>query len=208
MSATRTIAQQHLSAAFGAKRAGAPFSDATNRVFNDPAAQKPVSRREARQRHKEIGGGKVAREIRDVAVQVDLMAQKAPQAHPQESGCHWCHSTSAGYATAPEPAFTPAFYPGDAYYTAPPAPAPARRPTPTLIVRTLPGPPLKKYYGAFEACSRADLLVEETSTPEEDMWGIVYPPNSNFAACILGLIPVITHQAAPGMPGNVQIFYG
>ncbi|KAJ7473199.1 hypothetical protein FB451DRAFT_1467726 [Mycena latifolia] len=229
MSPSRTIAKRQVASALTDRRAGAgPFSDATNKIGAEQhiklATEKPVSRRAARNRGKrsrgngtrhlqteELAGPTSTCPVDDTApilpANVPVLAP-APTPPPQNHPPHLpplVKSPSGWYAAPPTPAFDPGY---SAQYSPPPVYTP--RPIPTLIVRTIPGAPPKKFYGPYEACSRADLLVEETPrTWEEDMWGIVYSDaSSKFAVSVAGLIEVVTIQAPPGDAGSVQIFYG
>ncbi|KAF7334959.1 hypothetical protein MVEN_02245800 [Mycena venus] len=195
MSATnRTIANRQMLSALNPRVAG-PFSDATNTIQTFGATEKVISRREARQRTKKL------RRIHNAThspVPKEPAAEIVVNAHRSatpavEANIH------ASHIRAPIP---PACVPAFIFSTHP-------RPRPTLIIRTLPGPRPKKYYGPFEACSREDVLVEETRTWEEDTWGVIYFSSTpDLAATIVGPVRVITLQATEvGAPGGAQIFY-
>ncbi|KAJ7895358.1 hypothetical protein B0H13DRAFT_2338852 [Mycena leptocephala] len=195
MSTIRAAARKEMLSALTIRTAG-PFSDATNTVgsigtFQGTSTQKPVSRRVARQRSKRTGGNatrevKVSFLVPRYRVRLILLGNKKHDlANTTAIAESVVKSPPSGLSASSKPL----------------------RAIPTLIVRTLPGPPAKKFYGPFEACSREDMLVEETRTWEEDAWGIIYGPH-DIAASVAGPVRVITHQGEPGSPGGVQIFYG
>ncbi|KAJ6564704.1 hypothetical protein B0H19DRAFT_1259122 [Mycena capillaripes] len=170
MSSSRATARKQMLSVLTVRAAG-PFNDATNHNITraDSPAQKPVSRRLARQRTKRIRKNATQKKKHEVA-SADAITEAVVQAPPPVTPC-------------------------------PP------RAIPILIIRTLPGLPVKKFYGPFEACSREDVLVEETRTWEEDAWGVIYGPH-DIAATVAGPVRVITLQAEAGFPGGAQIFYG
>ncbi|KAJ7623885.1 hypothetical protein DFH06DRAFT_1305299 [Mycena polygramma] len=184
MSSPRATTRKQMPSALNGRGAGpfGPFGDATNRMFNSSseglATEKPVSRREARLLTKRARGNATTRNSRQA--DVPRMPRRVVEAPPSS-----------------EP-------------TPPPTPLPWMAPPPNmhpvLIIRTLAGARPKKYYGQFEACSREDVLVEETRTWEEDVLGVYYGPY-DIATTILGTVEVITHQAEVGQPGSTQIFY-
>ncbi|KAJ6450723.1 hypothetical protein C8R47DRAFT_1084349 [Mycena vitilis] len=168
-------------------RSGGPFGDATNRKINGPldglATGKPVSHREARRRTKRAGGNATAKNIKTPnAPSITRRAAAAPP--PREA---------TPPMTPPTPPMLPWMIPGN---------------YPVLIVRTLPGARPTKYYGHFVACSREDVLVEETRTDEEDLWSVIYDMyGPDMAGTMVGPVRVITLQAGVGQPGNAQFFY-
>ncbi|KAJ7629212.1 hypothetical protein DFH06DRAFT_1304213 [Mycena polygramma] len=171
-------------------RGGGPFGDATNRMIDGSldglATGKPVSHREARRRMKRAGGNATTKPTKKL--DAPSIARRVVALPPSRE------------ATPP---MTPPIAP-------PVTPLPWQIPGnhPVLIVRTLPGPPPKKYYGHFVACSREDVLVEETRTEEEDLWSVIYGMYGNdMAATMVGPVRVITLQAGVGQPGNAQFFY-
>ncbi|KAJ7510839.1 hypothetical protein B0H11DRAFT_2215579 [Mycena galericulata] len=217
-----------------------PFSDATNKTFGIPA-EKPVSRRVARQRTKRVNanGALAVPIIKANATTSGPYAETKdkPQdlkAHEDAAAVSVASVQSTEHipnppATAAEPYGPPPGIPiplarhlphADPTFYTRTSPfshqyhrhdVPLLRPRfPTLIIRTLPGAPLPKFHGQFEACSRADLLVDpdETRTWEEDVWGVVYGNGGDFAATTAGLVPVITLSGVPGSAGRVQFLYG
>ncbi|KAJ7028264.1 hypothetical protein C8F04DRAFT_1399065 [Mycena alexandri] len=180
-------------------RATRLFGDATNRMNTAPVelpTEKPVSRRVARQRKKKVSG-----KGRDLtAVTVDPVHVTVPTVLKEEASSTVVPPSLL--QDAPMPPQTPTLHP----YATRPAVNPKRL-IPIFIIRTLPPPPAKRFYGPFEACSRADLLVEETSTFEEDAWGVIYGPY-DLAASVAGPVQFITRQGVPGSTGGAEFFYG
>ncbi|KAJ7183856.1 hypothetical protein C8R46DRAFT_1027502 [Mycena filopes] len=199
MSTRQASATKHISSAFGTRTPG-PFGDAANRLNASWVALsegKPVSRRVARQRTKRIGG-KAPNSIKS---KVDIVV------HPELSVPTSAPSKSVAAPATPKAVAPPITYPSQPYaHTTPSASTPARL-VPIHIIRTLPPPPAKKFHGPFEACSRAEVFVEEVRTFEEDAWGVIYGPY-DVAATVAGPIRVTTLQAPPGSAGSVKFFYG
>ncbi|KAJ7122409.1 hypothetical protein C8R44DRAFT_876708 [Mycena epipterygia] len=222
MSVMRVSARKQMASAF-ILRAGL-FTDATNTIGSvnqdEVPSKKPVSRRTARQRTKRVSGNDSgALNDEPFAAHNTTGAVPGPRQDVSFAATHPSVETGRPAATKTLSwAYTPSPHPSQ---TSPPAtaaaktsttqdaapPQPTRRAVPTLIIRTLPPAPAKKFHGHFEACSRADMLVQEIRTWEEDAWGIVYGAY-DYAATVVGPVPVITLEAAPGFLGGVQILYG
>ncbi|KAJ6488869.1 hypothetical protein C8R45DRAFT_929572 [Mycena sanguinolenta] len=207
MSVIRTKARTKMLSAV-TSRLG-PFTDATNTIGGgiesaplEILSGKPVSRRVARQRTKRHRANSVGDDSKEIDTGLAEPVLNSP-------------TINAGALKAPlttrasEPTSSPPVDDASPAYTYTCGP---RRP-PQLIIRTLPepSPPPKKFYGPFEACSRADVLFDPEDymprTFEEDAWGIIYSTGP-FAGSILGPVRVITLQAPAGVPGSVQFFYG
>ncbi|KAJ7691126.1 hypothetical protein B0H17DRAFT_1201237 [Mycena rosella] len=211
MSTTRTISTRQIMAAFS------PFSDATNKINGGifpkvamDATGKPLSRRVARQHTKKNAPGRVQTKAERATI---TSAASPPEfLEPLSSAAKASYVAAIHAISSSLPGsgwHDAAVLPPPSLPVPPPAPLPRR--IPVCIVRTLPLPPPPKFHGSFDACSRADLLVdEEPRTCEEDAWGIIYPEYgpSDLAVSIAGPVRVFTFYAAPGAPGSVQIIYG
>ncbi|KAJ7325856.1 hypothetical protein DFH08DRAFT_941151 [Mycena albidolilacea] len=187
MSSLRTTARKQMLSAL-VLRAGL-FSDATNRVGGIAApqtpTQKPMSRRETRQRTKKLRG-----------IDATRVAPKAPELE-----------IAVAAAALPADVSVEEKPPSVEYYIARAYEALRSGQIPRRIIRTLPPPPPPpQRYGPFESCSRTPPL-DEFRTWEEDAWGVVYS-TADLAGSATGPIEVLTLQAAPGELPSVQIFYG
>ncbi|KAJ7195801.1 hypothetical protein GGX14DRAFT_674425, partial [Mycena pura] len=86
---------------------------------------------------------------------------------------------------------------------------------PIAIARILPAAPPPRYHGGFEACTRADICLDDDDllprTWEEDALGVCYSGSMRgewtFAASVVGPIRVFTREAAQGESPGVHFVY-